>query len=38
MSECRRAAHTVYRLRYHFVFSTKYRKPALKGEVGRRVS
>ena len=37
MSEYRRAAHTVYRLHYHFVFTTKYRKPVLKGEVGSQV-
>ena len=37
MSEYRRAAHTVYQLHYHFVFTTKYRKPVLEGEVGRRV-
>ncbi len=29
----RRAAHTVYELHYHFVFTTKYRKPVLRGEV-----
>jgi putative transposase len=33
----RRAAHTVYQLHYHFVFTTKYRKPALRGEIGVRV-
>jgi putative transposase len=37
MSEYRRAAHTVYRLHYHFVFTTKYRKPALKGPIGAQV-
>ena len=35
MRELRRAAHTVYSLRYHFVFTTKYRKPVLGGEIGR---
>ena len=35
MREYRRAAHTVYCLHYHFVFITKYRKPVLRGEVGR---
>jgi putative transposase len=29
----RRAAHTVYELHYHFVVTTKYRKPVLRGEV-----
>ena len=33
MRTYRRAAHTVYELHYHFVFSTKYRKPVLRGEV-----
>lgn len=33
----RKGAHTVYRLHYHFVFVTKYRKPALRGQVGLRV-
>lgn len=32
MRELRRAAHTVYSLHYHFVFTTKYRKPVLGGE------
>jgi putative transposase len=34
MRELRRAAHTVYSLHYHFVFTTKYRKPVLVGEIG----
>ena len=37
MRELRRAAHTVYCLHYHFVFTTKYRKPALVGEIGHTV-
>jgi putative transposase len=37
MSDYRRSAHTVYSLHYHFVFSTKYRKPVLVGDVGREV-
>ena len=37
MREYRRAAHTVYCLHYHFVFITKYRKPVLRGEVGREL-
>ena len=37
MRELRRAAHTVYSLHYHFVFTTKHRKPVLVGEVGQTV-
>ncbi len=37
MPELRRAAHTVYSLHYHFVFTTKYRKPVLVGDIGREV-
>ena len=37
MRELRRAAHTVYSLHYHFVFSTKYRKPALRGDIAIEV-
>ena len=37
MRQYRKAAHTVYELHYHFVFTTKYRKPVLVGEVGVRV-
>ena len=37
MQEYRRAAHTVYSLHYHFVFSTKYRKPVLSGDIGVEV-
>jgi len=37
MSTYRRSAHTVYQLHYHFVFTTKYRKPVLRGEIGQRV-
>jgi putative transposase len=33
----RKSSHTVYLLHYHFVFSTKYRKPALKGAIGAKV-
>ena len=33
MRSYRRAAHAVYELHYHFVFTTKYRKPVLKGEI-----
>ena len=37
MRDYRRAAHTVYTLHYHFVFTTKYRKPVLRGEVAQEV-
>ena len=37
MSEYRRSAHTVHQIHLHFVFITKYRKPVLRGDVGRRV-
>ena len=37
MSEYRRSLHAVFRLRYHFVFITKYRKPVLKGDIAREV-
>lgn len=37
MRTYRRAAHTVYELHYHFVFTTKYRKPALRGETAVEV-
>ena len=37
MSEYRRSAHTVFEIHLHVVFTTKYRKPALGGEVGTRV-
>jgi putative transposase len=37
MSEYRRSSHAVYSLRYPFIFITKYRKPALRGEIGQSV-
>jgi putative transposase len=37
MRHYRRASHTIYELHYHFVFTTKYRKPLLRGDVGKRV-
>jgi putative transposase len=37
MEGYRRAAHTVHQLHYHFVFSTKYRKPALRGDIASEV-
>ena len=33
----RKTAHSVYDLKYHIVWVTKYRKPILRGEVGKRV-
>jgi putative transposase len=33
----RKTAHSVYDLKYHIVWITKYRKPILRGEVGKRV-
>ena len=37
MSEYRKTSHTVHRFRNHFVFTTKYRKPVLRGDVGIRL-
>ena len=37
MRQYRRSSHTVYELHYHFVFTTKYRKPVLRGEYSTRV-
>jgi len=37
MEQYRRSAHTLYSLHYHFVFITKYRKPALRGDVATEV-
>ncbi|MEQ9073317.1 MAG: IS200/IS605 family transposase, partial [Sandaracinaceae bacterium] len=34
MGRYRRGSHTVYELHYHFVFTTKYRKRVLRGDVG----
>ena len=33
----RKTAHSVYDVKYHIVWITKYRKPILRGAVGRRV-
>lgn len=33
----RKTAHSVYDLKYHLVWITKYRKPVLKGEVALRL-
>ena len=37
MGDYRRSSHAVYRLRYHFVFITKYRKPVLRGDIAKEV-
>lgn len=37
MERYRKGPHTVYELRYHFVFIAKYRKPVLRGEIAARV-
>ena len=37
MAEYRKSSHTVYLLHYHFVFVTKYRKSALRGDVAKRL-
>ena len=33
----RKTAHSVYDLKYHIVWITKYRKPIMRGAIGRRV-
>jgi putative transposase len=37
MSQYRHGAHTVYEIHLHLVWITKYRRPALTGEVGLRL-
>ena len=37
MEKYRRSSHTVYDLKYHVVWITKYRKPVLSGEVSERL-
>jgi len=37
VNDYRRGSHTVYQLHAHYVFITKYRKPALRGDVGLRL-
>ena len=34
---CRHGAHTVFEIHLHLVWTTKYRKPILRGDVGIRV-
>ena len=37
MENYRKSSHTVYDIKYHVVWITKYRKPVLRGAVGTRV-
>ena len=37
MRSYRKGSHTVYLCHYHFVFIPKYRKPVLRGDIGRRL-
>ena len=37
MSTYRKGSHSVYQLHYHVVFTTKYRRPVLRGDVAVRV-
>ena len=37
MQHYRKTSHTTYDCKYHIVWITKYRKPVLGGEVGKRV-
>ena len=37
MMSYRKTAHSVYDLKYHLVWVTKYRKPVLRGEIATRV-
>jgi|TARA_B100001964_G_C13855365_1_gene432032 putative transposase len=37
MEKYRKSSHTVYDLKYHIVWITKYRKPILCGEIAERV-
>ena len=37
MKQYRKASHSVYDLKYHIVWITKYRKPVLTKEIGTRV-
>ena len=37
MTEYRKGSHTVYDLKYHIVWITKYRKAVLRGEIGVRL-
>jgi len=37
MTEYRKGSHTVYDIKYHIVWITKYRKAVLRGEIGKRL-
>jgi putative transposase len=37
MSSYRKSSHTVYDLKYHVVWITKYRKAVMRGEIGKRL-
>jgi putative transposase len=37
MSGYRKGSHTIYDLKYHVVWITKYRKPVMRGEIGKRL-
>ena len=37
MEHYRRSSHTIYDLKYHLAWVTKYRKPILKGEIAVRL-
>ena len=37
MTEYRKGSHTVYDIKYHIVWITKYRKAVLRGEIGVRL-
>jgi len=37
MFEYRRSSHAVFRLRFHFVFNTRYRNPGLKGDIAKEI-
>ena len=37
MENYRKSSHTVYDIKYHIVWITKYRKPVLDGEVSKRI-
>ena len=36
MEHYRKSSHTVYDIKYHLVWITKYRKPVLQGEIAKR--
>ena len=37
MTEYRKGSHTIYDIKYHIVWITKYRKPVMRGEIGVRL-